>query len=50
MGEEELKVFGAWGSPFSRRVEIALELKTVPFEYVEENVSDDKLKSPLLLT
>ncbi|XWS55603.1 hypothetical protein CRYUN_Cryun09bG0015000 [Craigia yunnanensis] len=46
---EELKLFGAWGSPFSRRVEIALELKGVPFEYIEENVSDDKLKSPLLL-
>ncbi|KAK8563821.1 hypothetical protein V6N13_005952 [Hibiscus sabdariffa] len=49
MGEEELKVLGAWGSPFSRRVEIALELKGVPFEYIEEKVFDEKLKSPLLL-
>ena len=46
---EEVMLFGAWGSPFSRRVEIALKLKGVPFEYIEENVSDDKLKSPLLL-
>ncbi|XVF76718.1 hypothetical protein PTKIN_Ptkin13bG0289000 [Pterospermum kingtungense] len=46
---EEVKLFGTWGSPFSRRVEIALELKGVPFEYIEENVSDHKLKSPLLL-
>ncbi|EOY07368.1 PREDICTED: glutathione S-transferase U8 [Theobroma cacao] len=46
---EEVKLFGAWGSPFSRRVEIALELKGIPFEYIEENVSDDKFKSPLLL-
>ncbi|WRX24110.1 Glutathione S-transferase [Theobroma cacao] len=46
---EEVKLFGAWGSPFSRRVEIALELKGIPSEYIEENVSDDKFKSPLLL-
>ncbi|XP_022744175.1 glutathione S-transferase U8-like [Durio zibethinus] len=46
---EEVKLFGAWGSPFSRRVEIALELKGSPFEYIEENVIDDKFKSPLLL-
>ncbi|XVE96958.1 hypothetical protein REPUB_Repub02eG0269000 [Reevesia pubescens] len=49
---QEVMLFGTWGSPFSRRVEIDLELKGVPFEYIEENVSDDKLnklKSPLLL-
>lgn len=46
---EEVKLFGTWGSPFSRRVEIALALKGVPFEYIEENVSDHNLKSPLLL-
>ncbi|OMO97307.1 hypothetical protein COLO4_14691 [Corchorus olitorius] len=46
---EEVKLFGTWGSPFSRRIEIALELKGVPYEYIEENVSDDKFKSPLLL-
>ncbi|CAN8270024.1 unnamed protein product [Cochlearia groenlandica] len=45
--ENQIKLLGLWGSPFSKRVEMVLKLKGIPYEYIEEDVYGKK--SPMLL-
>ncbi|KAL4202835.1 hypothetical protein AMTRI_Chr02g223170 [Amborella trichopoda] len=43
---EEVKIIGSWGSIYCTRIEVALKLKGISYEYIEENLIS---KSPLLL-
>ncbi|GJM91289.1 hypothetical protein PR202_ga07651 [Eleusine coracana subsp. coracana] len=46
-GNGELKLLGMWSSPFVTRAKLALHIKCLPYEYVEEDLGN---KSELFLS
>ncbi|XP_074338865.1 putative glutathione S-transferase [Apium graveolens] len=46
MADQEVKLLGVWASVFSKRVEIALKMKGISYEFVAQDLSN---KSPELL-
>ena len=44
--EDQINLHGMWGSTFTKRVELALKLKGIPYEYIEEDLTN---KSQLVL-
>ncbi|KAJ1700543.1 hypothetical protein LUZ63_000322 [Rhynchospora breviuscula] len=49
MGDKEVRLFGMWASPFTKRVEWALKLKGIEYEYVSENIPFSKSEELLRL-
>ncbi|KAJ9677413.1 hypothetical protein PVL29_022411 [Vitis rotundifolia] len=43
--ENQIKLHGMWGSTFTKRVELALKLKGIPYEYIEEDLSNKIITS-----
>ena len=37
--QNEVVLFGTWASAFCKRVELALKIKGIPYEYVEEDLT-----------
>ncbi|CAB4280991.1 unnamed protein product [Prunus armeniaca] len=41
--ENKVTLYGMWASPYVKRVELALRLKGIPYEYVEEDLRNKSL-------